>query len=114
MKDVSLSKLHAEVRDSKNDVPVMAAFYPENSRMAEAASPILQEIENEAGDDLAVRHVNASYRAGWLSPARFPVKDVDVPVLCLFKNGHCVGTKFGLGSKTDSQNWINDSLQTRV
>jgi thioredoxin 1 len=106
MKNVTSAEFESEVLGSKE--PVLVDFYTDGCPPCRMMSPVLQELETEAGGAFKVVKIDAASE-GQLA-ASFHVNSV--PAFFAFANGKCVGQTFGAKSKVSMKKWFEDSVRT--
>jgi thioredoxin 1 len=104
MKQVTSAEFETEVIGSKE--PVLVDFYTDHCPPCKLMSPVLQELETEAGGAFKVVKVDAASE-GQLA-ASFRVSSV--PAFFAFANGKCVGQTVGAKSKASMKKWFEDSV----
>jgi thioredoxin len=105
MKQVTGSDFDAEVLQSKQ--PVLVDFYTDSCPPCRMMSPVLQEMEAEAGGQFKVVKVDAAAEAELA--ASYGVRAV--PAFYAFANGKCVAQTIGAKSKTDMRKWFESSIR---
>jgi thioredoxin 1 len=105
MKQVTGLDFDAEVLQSKQ--PVLVDFYTDTCPPCRMMSPVLQEMEVEAGGQFKVVKIDAAAEAQLA--ASYGVRAV--PAFYAFANGKCVGQTIGAKSKTAMKKWFEGSIQ---
>jgi|SRR5262245_15483858 len=106
MKQITAAEFEAEVLRSKQ--PVLVDFYTDTCQPCRMMSPVLQELETEAGGQLKVFKVDAASETELA--ATYGVRAV--PAFYAFANGQCVGQTVGAKSKANMKKWLDDSIRT--
>jgi thioredoxin 1 len=106
MKQITAADFEAEVLRSKQ--PVLVDFYTDSCAPCRMMSPLLQELEAEAGGQFKVFKVDAA--AEIELAATYGVRAV--PAFYAFANGQCVGQTVGAKSKANMKKWFDDSIRT--
>ena len=106
MKQITAAEFEAEVLRSKQ--PVLVDFYTDTCSPCRMMSPLLQELETEAGGQFKVFKVDAAAEVELA--ATYGVRAV--PAFYAFANGQCVGQTVGAKSKANMKKWFDDSIRT--
>jgi thioredoxin 1 len=106
MKQVTGTEFDAEVLQSKQ--PVLVDFYTDGCSPCRMMSPVLEEMESEAGGQFKLVKIDAAAEPQLASS--YGVRAV--PAFYVFADGKCVSQTIGAKSKAAMKKWFEDSIRT--
>lgn len=104
IKNVSDANFAEEVL--KSGKPVLVDYWAAWCGPCKAIAPILDEIAEEYGERVTIAKLNVDENPE--TAAKFGVRGI--PTLMLFKDGQATETKVGALSKSQLQDFLNNSL----
>jgi thioredoxin 1 len=90
----------------KADGPVMVDFWAEWCGPCKAMLPIVEEIAGEMGEKLKVVKINIDDSPE--APTKYGVRGI--PTLMIFKGGQVVDTRVGGMSKSQLNEWVENTI----
>lgn len=90
----------------KSDVPVLVDYWAEWCGPCKMIAPVLEEIAENYGDKLKVCKVDVDSNKE--AAQKFGIRGI--PTLMVFKDGNAEATKVGALSKTQLEEFINESI----
>lgn len=90
----------------KSDKPVLVDFWAEWCGPCKSIAPLLEEIDSEMGDKIAVAKINVDENTQ--IPEQFGIRGI--PTLIIFKNGEVASTQVGMSTKSKLVEWIESTL----
>jgi len=86
----------------KADKPVLVDFYADWCGPCKALAPLIEELDQEAGECYAVAKVNVDA----LSELAQQYRVASIPTILVFREGSCVERNVGLASKDELKQLI--------
>jgi len=90
------------------DKPVLVDFWAPWCGPCRMLHPVLEEVQNERGEDLKIVSINVDDNVEYASKLGV----MSIPALMIFQDGALVNKTFGAYPKRHLDTWINDSLST--
>jgi thioredoxin 1 len=89
-----------------SEVPVLVDYWAEWCGPCKMIGPILEELAAEMGDKVKIAKLNIDENQ--MTPAKYGIRGI--PTLLLFKNGEVAGQQVGAMSKSQLQQFIEQSI----
>jgi len=90
----------------ESETPVVVDFWAEWCGPCKMIGPILEELAAEFGDKVKIAKLNIDENQ--MTPAKYGIRGI--PTLLLFKNGEVAGQQVGAMSKSQLQQFVEQSL----
>lgn len=102
-----ITRNNFEEKVLKNELPVLVDFYSDSCVPCKMLAPVLGELEEERGNQLAVYKVNVNFDAELAE--HYGV--MGVPTLMLFSRGEIKGKRTGALKRDALTEWVDESLR---
>lgn len=103
---IEINDDHFEDDVLKSDLPVLVDFWAPWCGPCKAIAPVLEEIAQDYADKVQVVKMNIDECPQ--TPAKYGVRSI--PTLLLFSAGNVLGTKVGVLTKSQLEDFLNSQL----